>query len=222
MESTGNQVETSEGTPGRRTGLRVLITGANCLVGQGVLKACLAATDISEVTALGRHASGSFDLRLREILCADFASLAEFEDQLQPFDAYRHVTLTLTTHVARTLARLNPALTFIYISGAYADPDSRIMPMRIKGETERALAELPITTVMVRPGVVQPVDGVKSPRARMRSVYWLAAPLMGAGVMLTPALMTTTTRVGRAMLRVLRNAEPQAVVENRQINRLGQ
>lgn len=217
--------------------MRILVTGATGLVGQGVLQECLRDPGVSGVVALGRHATGRSDTKLDEILCPDFADLSAVEHRLQPFDAclycagappvgtpedtYRHVTLELTTHVAETLARLNPGLTFIYVSGAHADPDSRFMPLRVKGETERALAALPIRTIMLRPGGVQPVDGVRSPHSGMDALYSVAGPLMGLGLPLMPGLLTTTARVGRAMLALLRQDDPPAVVENDAINRLG-
>ena len=217
--------------------MRILITGATGLVGQGVLRECLLATDVSQVVALGRHPTGQSHLKLTELSCPDFAELGAIEDRLQPFDGclycagapplgtpeatYRHVTLELTTHLAQALARRNPELTFIYISGAHSDPYSRIMPLRIKGETERALTDLPIRTVMLRPGGIQPVDGVRSPHRMLDRMYLLAGPLMGLGVRLLPGLMTTTARVGRAMLQLLRQDDPPAVVENAEINRLG-
>ena len=123
--------------------------------------------------------------------------------------------------MAQTLARLNPDLTLVYISGAASNPDSRVMPLRIKGETERALAALPIRTVMLRPGGIQPVHGVRSPHAALSVMYGLTGPLMGLGVRLMPNVMTTTERVGRAMLQLLRQKNPPAVVENADINRLG-
>lgn len=217
--------------------MRILITGANGLVGQGVLSVCLDAHDVENVVALGRRPSGRTHPKLVELPCADFATLDAIEDKLEPFDAclycagappigttadvYRHVTLELTTHVAQTLARLNPALTFVYVSGAKSNPASRIMPLRVKGETERALAALPITTVMFRPGGIQPVDGVRSPHPRMQWMYRFGGPAMGLGVRMVPGLMTTTTRVGGAMLDVLRAAQPPAIVENDEINRRG-
>jgi uncharacterized protein YbjT (DUF2867 family) len=217
--------------------MRILLTGATGLVGQGVLRECLSDPGVTQVVALGRRPSGQTNAKLEELVVADFNDLRAVENRLQPFDAclycagappigtpeaeYRHVTLTLTTNVARTLARLNPGLTLIYISGAASNPDSRVMPLRIKGETERALAALPIRTVMLRPGGIQPVRGVRSPHAALSVMYALTGPLMGLGVRLMPNVMTTTERVGRAMLQLLRQKNPPALVENADINRLG-
>jgi uncharacterized protein YbjT (DUF2867 family) len=217
--------------------MRILLTGATGLVGQGVLRECLSDRGVTQVVALGRRPSGQRHAKLEELVVADFNDLHAVENRLQPFDAclycagappigtpepeYRHVTLTLTTNVARTLARLNPGLTLVYISGAASNPDSRIMPLRIKGETERALAALPIRTVMLRPGGIQPVHGVRSPHAALSVMYGLTGPLMGLGVRLMPNVMTTTERVGRAMLQLLRQKNPPSVVENVDINRLG-
>jgi uncharacterized protein YbjT (DUF2867 family) len=217
--------------------MRILLTGANGLVGQGVLHECLQAIDVSHVGALGRHSSGHADPKLEEILVPDFTDLRAVENRLHPYDAclycagvlplglseaeFRRVTLDLTTHVARTLAHLNPAMTFVYVSGALSNPDSHLMPLKVKGETERALAALPIRTVMFRPGGIQPVEGVHSPHSGRDTLYQLTGPLMGLGVKLAPQLMTTTERLGRAMLAVLRQRDPPAVVENAEINRLG-
>ena len=138
--------------------MRILIAGATGLVGQGVLRECLRADDVTHVATLGAPPAAS-RTQAEDIVVADFADLVTVESRLQPFDAclycagapplgtaeaeFRHVTLDLTTHVASTLARLNPGLIFVYVSGARSDPGSRIMQLRIKGETEQALAALP-------------------------------------------------------------------------------
>ncbi len=217
--------------------MRILITGATGLVGQGVLRECLSAADVTQVVALSRRVSGQSHPKFSEIICPDFSDLSAVESQLHPFDAclycagappvgtaedkYRHVTLALTLNVAATLARLNPALVFAYISGAHADPASHFMPMRVKGDTERALAALPIRTIMLRPGGIQPVDGVRSPHSAMDVMYRVAGPLMGLGVRLMPGMLTTTANVGRAMLALVRQGDPATIVENDAINRLG-
>lgn len=215
--------------------MRVLITGATGLVGQGVVHETRADAHVSRVALLGRRTSGRDDPRVRELIVPAFDALDAVEEALSSFDAcfhcagalplgsseahYRHVTHDLTLHVARTFARLNPQGRFLYISGAHADPRSRIMPLRVKGETEAALQALPIRTVMLRPGGVQPVHGERSPHAAMRPLYAIAGPLMGIGVRLTPGLMTTTAAIGRALLALARMPEPPTVVENAQINR---
>lgn len=218
--------------------MRILITGATGLVGQGVLRECLRATDVERVVILGRHASGVRDAKLDELLCADFAELAADDERLAPFDAcfycagappigtaaadYRHVTLTLTEHVARVFAQRNGGAKFLYISGAHANAQSRLMMLKVKGETEQALATLPITTVMLRPGGIQPVDGVRSPHRRLAQFYRLAGPLMGLARRVLPSQMTSTAEVGRAMLALTRADKPPAIVENADINRWAQ
>jgi uncharacterized protein YbjT (DUF2867 family) len=217
--------------------MRILVTGATGLVGQGVLRECLQADDVARIGALVRSGGLPAHPKLEEIVAPDFADLAAVEPRLQPFDAclycagmlppglsetaYRRVTLDLTLHVAQTLARLNPSLAFVYVSGAMSDPGSHLMPLRVKGETERALSALPIRTVMFRPGAVQPVEGVHSPHPARAALYRLAGPALDLGVKFAPQLLTTTGRMGRAMLAVLRQPDPPAVVENAEINRLG-
>lgn len=216
--------------------MHILITGATGLVGQGVLRECLRADDVAKVVALGRHPTGVQHPKLEELACDDFANLGSVGERLAPFDAcfycagapplgasateYRHVTLILTLRVAEVFAQRNGNGKFLYISGAHAHPHSRVMMLRIKGETERALMALPIATVMVRPGGIQPVDGVRSPHHRLDLFYRFAAPAMGLARPLLPGLLTTTAEVGRAMLALARDDQPPPVVENRDINRL--
>ncbi|MGY1409403.1 MULTISPECIES: NAD-dependent epimerase/dehydratase family protein [unclassified Luteimonas] len=214
------------------------MTGATGLVGQGVLLETLAHPDVSQVTVLGRRAVRHPDPRVEDLVVERFDDLAAVLDRLAPFDAcfycagapplgtpedrYRHVTHDLTLHVARAFAERNPRSRLIYISGAHADPASRFMPMRVKGETESALAALPITTVMLRPGGIQPAHGERSPHAWMRPFYTLAAPVMGWGVRMMPRMITSTAHVGRAMLALAGMTSPPRVVENDAINQLGE
>lgn len=217
--------------------LHVLITGATGLVGQGVLHETLLDSNVTSVTLLGRRSTGSEDPRVKEVITKDFSDLSDVEDQLHgidaclycagappvgtPEDTYRHVTVALTTSVARTLARLNPAMHFLYISGANANAKSWLMPLRVKGEAELALQALPIQTRMLRPGGIQPAHGERSPHRMLRALYVVGAPLMGIGVAVAPSLMTSTQRLGRAMLALAQMPDPPAIVENADINRLG-
>jgi len=154
--------------------MRVLVVGATGLVGQGVLQACLQSADVGHVAALVRR-PGSVPGNVDELVLADFQRAATLGDALAGFDAcfycagappvgtaepeYRQVTLQVTRAVAEAWAAANPGGCFLYVSGAHANPHSRFMPLRVKGETEQALADLPVRTVMLRPAGVRPVSG---------------------------------------------------------------
>lgn len=217
--------------------MRILMTGATGLVGQGVLREVLLRSDVSQLGVLGRRAVAHADPRVLDLVVERFDDLTGVASRLAGFDAcfycagappigtpqarYRHVTHDLTLHVARAFAEHNPQGRFLYVSGAHADPASRIMPLRVKGETEQALRDLPVRTVMLRPGGIQPAHGERSPHAWMRPMYAIAAPLMSLGVRLAPGLMTSTAHLGRALLVLAAMRELPAIVENAEINRLG-
>src|SRR5258708_25109972 len=136
-------------------------------------------------------------------------------------EAYSHVTYDLTLSVAQTLARLNPGMTFIYVSGAGTDSSERGRSMwaRVKGATENALLRLPFKAAcMFRPGAIVPLHGITSKTRIYRIVYALMRPFWRPLRAAFPQAITTTEQLGGAMLSVARAGAPKAILESPGIN----
>jgi hypothetical protein len=136
-------------------------------------------------------------------------------------ETYRRVTYDLTVSVAKTLAKLNPTMTFIYVSGAGTDSTERgrLMWARVKGRTENALLQMRFKAVFLfRPGYVQLLHGIRTKTRWYGAVYAVMRPFYPVLKALFPNYVTTTECVGRAMLNVAKRGFPNPVVENRDIN----
>ena len=216
--------------------MKVIIFGATGMVGQGVLRECLIDPGVTGVLAVGRAATGRHDPKLREIVRSDLRDLSAVADQLAGYDAcffclgvssigmsepeYTAITYDLTLSVARTLLATNPELTFIYVSGQGTNATGRMMWARVKGATEQALLDLPFRAYMFRPAFIQPQHGVRSRTRGYAILYAVTAPLLPLLRRLAPSTVTTTERIGRAMLAVARTGAPRQVLETRDINAL--
>jgi uncharacterized protein YbjT (DUF2867 family) len=219
--------------------VKVVLFGATGMVGQGVLRECLLDADVEGILAIVRNSSLRQHDKLREVVHQDVYDLAAIEDSLSDYDAcffclgvssvgmkeetYRRVTYDLTVSVAKTLAKLNPTMTFIYVSGAGTDSTERgrLMWARVKGRTENALLEMPFKAVyLFRPAYIQPLHGVRTKTAWYGAVYAVMRPFYPVLKMLFPNYVTTTECVGHAMLKVTKQGLPKPVLENRDINRM--
>ncbi len=218
--------------------MNVLLFGATGMVGQGVLRECLAAPDVEKVLTVGRTPTGQQHPKLQELVHAEMWDYANVETELSNFDAcffcigvtssgmseqkYTHLTYDMTLSVATTLARLNPQMVFVYVSGAGSDSSetSRIMWERVRGKTENALLKLPFRGVYIfRPGMIQPV-GVKSKTTSYRWFYSLTKPLLPMLRSMLPDQILSTPQVGQAMLAAVRHGAPKRVLESPDINAL--
>ena len=219
--------------------MNVLLFGATGMVGQGVLRECLLDPGVQRVLAVGRSSTGRRDEKLRELVLPDVADLSGAEAELAGFDAcffclgvsavgmseerYTRLTYDLTLSVAQALARSNPGMTFVYVSGAGTDGSERGRTMwaRVKGRTENALLRLPFKAAyMFRPAAIVPMHGIRSKTRWYRVLYALMTPFYPALKALLPNGITTTERVGRAMLAVARHGYSKPVLETRDINGL--
>jgi uncharacterized protein YbjT (DUF2867 family) len=194
---------------------------------------------VEQVLAIGRSATGQQHAKLQEIVQSDLFDLSSIEGRLAGFDAcffclgvsaagmseqdYRRITYELTMSVAKTMAKLNPAMTFIYVSGAGTDSAerSRMMWARVKGKTENDLLKMPFRAAyMFRPGYIQPLHGIRTKTRWYGALYAVMGPLYPIWKRLLPNYVTTTECLGRAMLNVARHGAPKRFLENQDINGL--
>jgi uncharacterized protein YbjT (DUF2867 family) len=216
--------------------MNVLLFGATGMVGQGVLRECLLDDEVRLVQTVGRTATGVRNPKLREVAHPDLSRYGSIEAELSGFDAcffclgvsssgmavadYERVTWGITMAAAETLSRINPQMTFIYVSGAGTDSSEqgRMMWARVKGKTENALLRLPFKAAyMFRPGLIEPRYGVKSKTAWYRVFYAVGEPVLPVLRWVFPAFVLTTDQIGRAMLTVARRGAPKRVLETKDI-----
>jgi len=210
--------------------MKVIIFGATGMVGQGALRECLLAPDVEQVLAVIRKPTGVRHPKLREIKLADFADLTPIEDELKGYDAcfyclgvssagmteeaYTKISYDYPIAAARTLAKINPDLTFVYVSGAGTKANSRAMWARVKARTESAVIESFPNGYAFRPGFIQPTYGATSGTRLYRYMYALTAPLLPLLERVAPKYITSSDRLGRAMLRAARTGFGNHIVEH--------
>lgn len=194
------------------------------------------APDVELVQTIGRTPTGVTHPRLREIVHPDMTNLRSVEKDLAAFDAcffclgissvglseaeYTRVTYDMALGAARTLLRLNPEMTFVFVSGAGADSSEhgRVMWARVKGRTENALLAMPFRGVYVlRPGFIQPLHEIKSKTALYRTLYAITGPLLPVLRRMFPGWVLTTEDIGTAMLELARHGAPLRALESRDV-----
>ena len=207
--------------------IKAIITGATGMVGEGVLLECLEHPDVEQVLVINRKPGGRSNPKLREIVHSDFFDLAPIEPQLAGYNAcffclgvssvgmsqeeYMRVTHDLTLNVGQVLAKLNPEMTFCYVTGAGTDSteQGRTAWARAKGATENALMRLFKKAYMFRPAFMKASPGQKNVKSYYKPIAWFYP----VGRALYPAGFCTLQEVGRAMINAATKGYPKQVLE---------
>lgn len=207
--------------------IKAIITGATGMVGEGVLLECLAHPLVESVLVINRKPGGVSHPKLKEIIHRDFFDLAPITSQLAGYNAcffclgissvgmsaeqYRRTTYDLTLNVGQVLAKLNPDLTFCYVTGKSTDStgQSKMEWARIKGETESALLRLFKNAYMFRPGAMKASPGQKNLKILYKSLAWIY-PI---GRALFPASFCTLREVALAMINASEKGYAKRVLE---------
>ncbi|OHX68218.1 NAD-dependent epimerase/dehydratase family protein [Flammeovirga pacifica] len=217
--------------------MKVIITGSTGMVGKGVLLECLEDNRISEILIINRSTLNLDHPKLKEVLIKDFSEVEAIKDQLIGYDAifycmgisvvglseeeYSKITFGNTKAFADTLHQLNPNMVFNYVSGTGTDETEKGNSMwaRVKGKTENMILNKGFKDAyMFRPGAIIPEKGVKSKTNWYNAFYVITQPLFP--LLKKSKQITTTSKIGEAMINSLFHPIDMKHLENRLINTL--
>ena len=207
--------------------MKVLITGASGMVGEGVLHEALKDPGIQQILVLGRRPCGHTHAKLTEILLPDLMDITPVAERLTGIDAcffclgvssvgksearYTELTHTLTLGIARELARRNPDMAFFYVSGKGTDRTERGRTMwaRVKGRTENDLAALPFRAFYgVHAGYLHPIPGLQHTQSYYRWIGWMY-PLLAR---LAPHSACRLDELARTLIRIAREGHTSDII----------
>ena len=212
--------------------IKVIITVASGMVGEGVLQECIADDKVQSILVIGRKPCGYSGGKIKEILHSDFSTISVISDQLKEYDAcffcagisslginedqFTKITYDLTLGFAKTFAEVNPNSIFCYISGAGTDSSEKGKQMwaRVKGKTENDLLKLPFKSVYnFRPAFMKPNKGAKNVKGFYRVINAIF-PLLRA---FNKNYFLTLQEVGKAMINITVNGYPSHTIEVKDI-----
>lgn len=168
--------------------IHVIITGATGMVGEGVLHECLNDPKIASITLLNRRSTGVVHPKVKEIVLTDLFAFTGNEPGLNKADAcfyclgatsigkseeeYTRLTYDLTLKIAQPLLKLNPGITFCYVSAKGTDGNT--MWARVKRRTENDLAKLGFRQFFAfRPFMLTPTKGLRNTHGFYKYISWL-------------------------------------------------
>jgi len=212
--------------------IKVILTGATGMVGEGILMECLENPNVSEVLSVSRKPCGKKHAKLREYIVPDFLAIPTHDENLKGYDAvffcagissigmneeeYTKITFDTTIHFAKTVLLQNQDLVFNYVSGAHTDgtESGKMMWARVKGKTENTLRKLGFRAVYnFRSGFMKPVEGQKN-------VKWFFKPFIWIFPAVLPTKSLTLREVGRAMIYAVQKGYPTSTLEIKDIKNL--
>jgi uncharacterized protein YbjT (DUF2867 family) len=211
--------------------LKVIITGATGMIGEGVLHECLHHPEVEKVLVISRNPCGYYHPKLSEIIHPDLSDISSLSESIKGYNAcyfclgvtslgkneeeYTRLTYTLTMNFAKTLAPLNPEMTFCYISGASTDSSEKGKTMwaRVKGKTENDLKKLPFRQVYnFRPGGIKPFLPLKPSQTYYKTYKYLGW-LFAIMKVIAPGMVISLKDLAAAMINASLIGYPKNTLE---------
>ena len=215
--------------------MKVILTGASGLVGEGVLMECLSHPGVEKILMINRRPLPVRHAKLQELIVPDFLQLEQYSRELTGYDAcffcagvsakgmseaeYTSITYDMTLSFAKALVEANSNMVFEYVSGSQTDSTEhgRFMWARVKGRTENALFKVPFKKAYaIRPGLMQPSPGQRN----VKGYYKILGALYPLLHRVLPNQVSTMRDVGLAMIRCAMDGYAKPILEIGDINAL--
>jgi nucleoside-diphosphate-sugar epimerase len=215
--------------------MKAIITGSTGMLGKGVLLECIDDPTVEQVLLINRKHLDISHPKVKEVIHKDFRDFSAIKEQLKDYDACFHcmgvssagmseekfteITYTMSKALATVLYSLNPNMVFNYVSGAgtVSAEKSNTMWARVKGKTENMILDMGFKDAyMFRPGAILPERGTKSNTKLYNTLYVITRPLFP--LMKRMKSVTTTSRIGRAMINLYNHPQSLKHLEGADIN----
>jgi len=216
--------------------IKTIITGSTGMVGEGVLYECLNHPDVEKVLVINRKSCNVTHPKLIEIVHNNFYDLSEIEQQLTGYNAcffclgttsvgkkeeeYFRITFEIAKTFSDTFIKLNPEITFCYISGAGTESSEKgkVMWARVKGITENYILSIGFKKAfMFRPALILPAKGLQN----TLTLYKIFYPLLPVIKFLFPKYVCTLKEIGMAMINSVITGYEKEILEVEDIVKLG-
>ena len=214
--------------------MKIIVTGATGLVGEGVILACLDHPKVEKILMVNRRHSHLHHQKLEEYILPDFLNGDYDLEILKGYDAcfycagitslgmteeqYTIVTYDTTLVFAQKIKEANPNIVFNFISGGLTDSSEKgkMMWARVKGKTENAILRMGFKkSFMLRPGFIKPYKGQQN----IRSYYKLVTFLMPMLMLFFPNQGGTVEDIAKAMMYISENGFDTNILEVPDIKR---
>jgi len=217
--------------------MKVILTGSTGMVGKGVLLECMDDETVEEILLINRSPIDISHPKIKEILHQDFTNFSSIKAEFKDYDAcfhcmgvssagiseetYYKLTFTISEALANAIYNVNHNVLFTYVSGAGTDSSEQGSSMwaRVKGKTENYILNKGFKDAYAfRPGAILPERGVKSKTKLYNFFYVITKPIFP--LLKRMKSVTTTSRIGRAMINLNNNPQSLKHLEGADINKI--
>ena len=215
----------------------VLITGSTGMVGKSVLNECINDDRIGKIYLINRVSVNLKSSKVYEFILDDFLKMGELKNKINHCDAcfhcmgitsfgqksdyYYKVTFEMTKLLTDLVYEINPNSIMTYVSGegTSKNENSKITWANVKGKAENYILNKGLKDAyMIRLGLLIPENGVKAKTKLYNLFYTLMKPLYPL-MRLLPAI-TTSSKLGLAMINCLYFPSKNKYIDNKKINNL--